>query len=152
MPAPGTCDHSKIQPCPDPGEGVKKLSYYTYKFLIEKLKGSDFKNIKTINTSIPNVYLYELTKQGKPIYIAWWDYFEEKGAKEKSVTLFVPNIKAPQAKITEAIPDFAADFQTKENKLKEEDYPKFFKTYTADVADGKISMTLSKKPAYIELQ
>lgn len=137
-------------PCRDPGDGVKKLSYYTYKFLIEKLKRSDFADIKTINTGIPNVYLYEFTKEGKPIYVAWWDYFKEPFATTKQVSFSLPSLGSSSAKITEAIPAFNSDFQSSTNKLNEADYPKFFKTYTAPVTDNAISIILSKKPVYID--
>ena len=137
-------------PCPEPGDGVKKLSYYTYKFLIEKLKGSNFGSVKTIATGITNVYLYEFNKVGNPIYIVWWNYFEEEGAKEKSITLSLPNLKTPQAKVTEAIPDFDEPFQSSTKKLNEADYPKFFKIYTIPVRNNIASVIINKKPVYIE--
>ena len=40
----------------DLGEGVKKLSYYTYKLMVEKLERSDWDNIQIINES-DNIYI-----------------------------------------------------------------------------------------------
>lgn len=147
---PIPCDKQQIVPCPDPGDGLKKLSYYAYKLLIEKLQSSDFENVKTIDTGIPNIYLYEFTKQNKPIYVAWWNYFEESG-KEKKLALVLPNLKANKVKITEAIPYFNEDFQTTTKKLKEEDYPNFFKSYISPLGlDRTININFDNKPLYIE--
>ncbi|MBI5846564.1 MAG: Ig-like domain-containing protein, partial [Nitrospirae bacterium] len=60
----------------DLGLGVKKLSYYTYKKMVEMLEGSDWKNIQTIQAS-GNVYIFRFTKNTVPIYAAWWDYFND---------------------------------------------------------------------------
>ena len=57
FPESGKCEGQL--PCPDPGRDVKKLSYYAYKLLIEKLKGSEWDNVKLIETNTPNVYLCE---------------------------------------------------------------------------------------------
>ena len=65
----------------DKGDGVKKLSYWTYKLLIEKIKETDWKNVSVIHdgTGSDHLYLYKLIKKnGQPLYIAWWDYFDEK--------------------------------------------------------------------------
>lgn len=131
---------------------VKKLSYYTYKFLIEKLKGSDFDNIKIINTGIPNVRLYEFNKEDGPTYVAWWDYFSQGETGEtKQATLALPGINASQVKITQAVPSFPYDFQTKKIQLNEKDYPDFFSSSSGPAGNGNTAaITLGKKPVYIE--
>lgn len=146
------CNPDKETPCPDPGDGVKKLSYYTYKFLIEKLRGSDFANIRQVAFShLPNVYVYQFTKGNQPLYVAWWDYFDEKErVGEKRVTLSFAGVSANQARITEAIPRFDADFQTPTKKLNEKDYPRFFSSSVVPLKNGEATFTLGKKPVYIE--
>mgnify|MGYP001572454800 CR=1 FL=1 len=48
-----TCDGQL--PCPDPGKGVKKFSYFSAKKLIETLKGSDWNKIEAIATGVNDV-------------------------------------------------------------------------------------------------
>jgi len=60
------------------------------------------------------------------------------------------NIRPVFRAVTEAIPDFGADFQTSTKRLRETDYPAFFRTSIAALANGKISITFGSKPVYIE--
>ncbi len=129
----------------DMGLGVKKLSYYTYKLMTEKLEGSDWDNIQTIQES-DNVYIYKFTKDNKPIYVAWWDYFDEAGYIEgdtKNVLLIVDF--TGEALITRAIPgaDSGAD-------LNENDYPDFFETETEIVFNGQVNIILGENPVFVE--
>ena len=63
----------------DRGHGVKKLAYFTYKLMGEKLEGSDWNNIATINTHLPNVYAYQFKKRvgDAKVVVLWWDWFAE---------------------------------------------------------------------------
>ena len=54
----------------NPRRGVKKLSYYTYKLMTEKLGGSDFSNIKQIEIGT-GVYAYKFMKSGRAVYVVW---------------------------------------------------------------------------------
>ena len=42
IPEKGRCDPAKEDPCPDPGDGVKKLSYYAFKFFMQNFKDADW--------------------------------------------------------------------------------------------------------------
>lgn len=46
----------------DPGDGIKKLAYYTYKLTAEKLKG--FTNVHTVQEE-DNIYIYKFIKGDK---------------------------------------------------------------------------------------
>lgn len=133
----------------DKGDGVKKLSYWTYKFLIEKIKDTDWKNVSVLHegTESDHLYLYKFNKKnGKPLYIAWWDYFDEKEpSKTKTITMEVGKVES--VRITEAIPnaEWGAD-------LKDKDYPRFFKTEVKKVSNGKVSFQLSEKPVFVEIE
>jgi hypothetical protein len=122
---------------------IKKLSYYTYKFMSEKLEGSDWDNVQEIYNS-SNVYVYKLIKNNVPIYIAWWDYWNEPSAKTKQVTITLNGISSTKAKITEAVPkyetgrevtNYASAFNSGVNSLS--------RSYT-------LTITLGKSPVYIE--
>ncbi|HJZ11308.1 MAG TPA: hypothetical protein VJ521_04115, partial [Acidobacteriota bacterium] len=154
IPRIGACTAQSESPCPDPGDGVKKLSYYASKFLIEKTKGVDFGAVKSIATSIANVCLYELPRSEQtPIYIAWLDDYSRASGKSKEVTLELPGLSAVSpgaAKITRAIPDFPSDFQTSLQKLADTDYPSFFRSTLYNLNGKTISFDLTKTPVYIE--
>lgn len=131
--------------------GVKKLSYYTLKSLTRNLRNSDFDNVQAIETNIPNVRLHEFQKTNGPIYVLWWDYSAEgESGETKQVVIPLPNIISSKVKITEAIPDFAGNFQTEENRLKENDYPGFFPESNEDIAGSMVTIVLGKAPVYIE--
>ncbi|MBI1912765.1 MAG: hypothetical protein HYS21_12290 [Deltaproteobacteria bacterium] len=52
------------------GDASKKLSYYAYKMLIEKLEGSDFRRIERLNLG-EDVFAYKFIKNGKAVYVMW---------------------------------------------------------------------------------
>lgn len=143
----GYFDHTGLiydgQGSNDLGLSVKKLSYYTYKLMTEKLEYSGWNNIETIQES-DNVYVYKFIKNDKDesIYVVWWDYFNDTGSN-KTITLNVGNVTT--IKLTEAVPDveFGAD-------LNEEDYPGFFGTKTIQVTNGTVTITLGENPVFVE--
>ena len=91
-------------------------------------------------------FMYRITKKnGQPLYIAWWDYFDEKKpGKTKTITIDVGNIES--VKVTETIPN--ADWG---KELKESNYPSFFKTEIKKVSNGKVSFDLGEKPVFVEV-
>ena len=127
------------------GKDWKKLAYYTYKLMVDKLEGSDWENIKTIQ-EFDNIYAYKFIKKdsGKPIWVVWWDYFEET-ASSKTITLDVGSINS--VKITEAVPDVESGAELNEN-----DYPNFFNTETRTVNNGKVEITLKESPVFVEVK
>jgi hypothetical protein len=118
----------------DLGKEVKKLSYYTYKKMVEILDGSDWDNIQTIQEN-DGVYIYKFTKQNEPIWVAWNDNLETK-----IISLDVDNINS--VKITKAIPHYNTGREVK-------DYSTAFKTEIMHVNNGKIILTLDEYPIYI---
>jgi hypothetical protein len=63
----------------DKGFGVKKLAYHTYKLMTDKLEGSDWSRVRTIDLGVANTYACEFVRPatGKHTYVAWWDRFDE---------------------------------------------------------------------------
>ena len=124
----------------DMGLGVKKLGYYTYKLMTDKLEGSDWDSIQTIRES-GNVYIYKFLKGGESVYVAWWDYFDDTGAS-KTITFNVDF--TGDALITTAVPnaDSGADLIG--------DYPDFFKTETKTVSGVQVTITLDENPVFVE--
>lgn len=132
----------------DGGRGVKKLSYYTKKLLIEKSRGCE--GVEGVETGIPNVRLFYLKRNGR--YVVWWDYSRENLAGEsKEVILSLPRIGVGAVNVTAAIPSFSLDFQTRQNRLREKDYPRFFNSSSEHLDENRfVVLTLGRSPVYVE--
>ena len=150
LPESGQCSPITQLPCPDPGDGIKKLSYYTFKLLMEKVAGCDWDNVQTLVDGQDNVYVYGLTQKetGNPIWVAWWDYFdEEQYVPEDSKTITVDvGSTSMSVLITEMIPDAESG-----TDLYESDYPNFFRTEIKGVMGGSVSLDLKEIPVFIEI-
>ena len=144
IPAAKTCDPTQETPCPDPGDGIRKLSYYTFQFMMEKLKNSEWQKPETLPTGEKNIYLYKLPQIGSisPIFVAWFDYWMDS-VQGKRVTLSVET--DGQYVITEAIPSSESGA-----KVEAGQYRSFFKTSVVSSQDGKIIIALGKIPIFIE--
>ncbi len=128
----------------DLGLGVKKLAYYTYKKMTEVLEGSDWNNIQTIQESA-DLYIYRFIKNNKPVYVAWWDYFNDATyttGKTKQAT--ITNIQGNSVLITEAVPKFSIGKDVT-------DYNTAFKTETKTVTNGQVTITLGDSPVFMEV-
>ncbi|MCX7918373.1 MAG: glycosyl hydrolase [bacterium] len=122
----------------DEGPWVKKLSYYAYKKMTEKLEGADWSKTSRLTNLPAGVYGVQFTKAGKPIYVVWVD-----NASQASVTLTLPGLTANKVTITEAIPNY-------ETGKKVTNYATAFVTTSASVQNGKLNLVLKDKPVYIE--
>ncbi len=125
--------------------GEKKLGYYTHKLMTEKMEGSDWTTIETIREDTANkVYIYKFTKGGKPIYVAWWDYFNDATymiGKTKQVS--ITNLQSNTIVVTEAVPGFSSGTQVT-------DYKTAFRTDTLAVTGGTVTLTVGENPVFVE--
>ncbi|MFH1000909.1 MAG: hypothetical protein V1783_08715 [Bacteroidota bacterium] len=117
------------------GLSHKKLSYYTYKKMVEVLDGSDWNNVQTIQES-DGVYIYKFTKNGKPIWVAWND-----NSQSKAVSLDIGNIKSVQ--VTETVPKY-------ESGKEVTDYGAAFNAESKTVQNRQITLTLNDVPVFVE--
>lgn len=121
----------------DPGFGKKKLSYYTYKNFIEKLKGSDFEHIETKRDGTSNnVYLYKLLRYGKPIWIAWND-------NKENMPMTLSGVATTKVRVTEALPNQASGVEIT-------NYNAAFNVSTVDAPEGVATIVLQESPIFIE--
>jgi hypothetical protein len=130
------------------GKDWKKLAYYTYKLMVEKLEGSDWDSITTIIDSIDNKYAYKFINEstGEPTYVAWWDYFNDPEYVPEDLIefeLYVGDIDS--VIITQAVPDAESGAD-----LDPDDYPDFFLTETKPVIDGIVTVVLGESPVFVE--
>ena len=113
----------------------KNLGFYTYKLMTEKLEGSDWNTIETIQEK-DGIYIYKFAKQGKPIWVAWNDNPQES-------QIIISDTSLKQVKITEAIPKYASGKEVM-------DYNTAFNTKRKDVKDGEVIITLKETPVFVE--
>ncbi len=83
----------------DRGRGVRKLGYYTYILMTEKLEGKRF--IEDILDLPAHVYAYRFGNKADSVIVVWWDWWNEPGITEKAVVLPIKT----DARITGAITD-----------------------------------------------
>lgn len=114
---------------------IKKLSYYTYKKMVEVLDGFDWDNVQTIQEK-DGVYVYKFIKNNKPIYVAWND-----NSKIKTIILNIDNIRS--VKITEAIPKYKTGKEVK-------DYSTDFEVEFKQTINGKVTISLGENPVFVE--
>lgn len=128
----------------DLGEDVKKLSYYSYKLMTEKLEGSDWDNIDNNFPDLPgNVYAYKFTKKsdGSRVYVVWWDYWNEPTLSSKTISLSDLGISGTVT-ITGSVPHFENGLILQESG---ESFEEIFDTETSSN-----SITLGESPVYLE--
>ena len=121
----------------------KKLAYYAYKLMVEKLKNSTWKEVKTITEDANNISVYKFPqKNGKsPIYVVWWDYFNEKGIENKEITLRL-DFNSDEVTITASVPTGKNGKELKDTVPFDSEYKKTNK--------GSVSILLGESPVYIE--
>ncbi|MFQ6059023.1 MAG: hypothetical protein ACE5MB_09130, partial [Anaerolineae bacterium] len=146
----GYFDHTGLiydgQGSDDRGLGVKKLGYYTYRLMAEKLGGSDWGNVETVVDGVENVYAYRFSREGRSVYVVWWDTFTEPDyspGDTRTITLSVDF--TGQALVTRAVPDAESGAD-----LNEGDYPAFFSQERLSVVNGQVTLTLGQSPIFVE--
>ena len=116
-----------------------KLSYYTYKNMVETLEGSDWNNIQTIYEK-DGVYVYKLIKNNKSIWVAWNDNNEPKTVR---ITL---DKGIMSVKIAEAVPKHkSGEVMSNDSKVFKEIQGRILATYPMqvqfEIADTPVFVT-----------
>lgn len=129
----------------DPGVGVKKLSYYSYKKMTAELEGADWSTLELLSdgTDGSNVWLFKLERGGESVWIAWWDYFDEPGYSQgdtKGVTISgLAGAEAAAVPVVPAAPSGAAVT----------DYATAFPPAVYPVEGGTATISLGEDPVII---
>jgi hypothetical protein len=121
----------------DPGYGVKKLSYYAYKKMVELFEGSDWNNIETIQEQ-DGIYIYKFMKRSKSIWAAW---NENRKPRMIAITL---GKGTKNVKITDSVPKYTfGKYIT--------NYAKAFNIRTQLASkEGQIAIRLGEDPVFVE--
>lgn len=123
----------------DLGLGVKKLSYYAYKKMVDVLEGSDLDDIQVIQEQ-DGIYIYKFTRQGKPIWVVW-----NENDKPRTVRIALTD-DIEEVRITEAVPKY-------ETGKEVTDYSKAFNELQGRFVAGKptqLEIELGIRPLFIE--
>ncbi|MBI5623634.1 MAG: hypothetical protein HY924_07650 [Elusimicrobia bacterium] len=119
------------------GAGQKKLSYYAYKKMAEKLEGSGWSDIEIVVEQAGGIHAYKFTRNGRPVWAAWND-----GGQD--AVLAIAGVATTCALVTEAVPFVDAGSGVS-------DYSNAFSMRTAGVLDGSVSVSVSSlAPVYVE--
>jgi len=128
----------------DAGLGVKKLGYYTYRKMTEMLEGSDWNSIEPVRET-GDVYIYKFVKNGKEIYAAWWDYFNDGSyTPGKTIGVALSGLNGKSAVVTEVVPKFSSGAEVA-------DYASAFNSSTVTVSGGSATLTLGDSPVVVEV-
>lgn len=125
------------------GLAHKKLAFYTYKKMVSLLEGSDWTSIETIQES-DDICIYKFTNQGKTIYSAWWDYFNDPNYSPGSTKqITIPNLGTSSAHVIEAVPQVASGDLVS-------DYTNAFKEENLKPQNGILRYELGAVPVFIQ--
>ncbi len=126
---PQTCDENDIH---DRGDGVKKLAYFSYKMMTQKLKG--FICVDAILNS-NGTHIYRFVKdEGGPFYVAW---------SESGESVALTEVESNSIKMTMAVPGFEYGDQVT-------DFNSAFVTEIKPVSNENIWIDLDENPVYVE--
>lgn len=110
----------------------KKLSYFAYKKMVEKLEGSDWKRTEVSREA--GAYLVRFSRGGKPVWVAWSD------GGSASVEIDAGSGKVA---VTAAVPKLASGREAGE-------YGSAFTTEVVKSRGGKAVVSVGDAPVYIE--
>jgi S-methylmethionine-dependent homocysteine/selenocysteine methylase len=121
----------------DLGASVKKLAYYTYKLMVQKLEGSDWSSTETLPKS-GELHAYRFTSKatGKPVWVAWND-----SAASQPLTVAVGD--ATSVRVTGAVPQ-------QETGQAVTEFATAFSWHDQQAEDGKVTLVLDDIPVFVE--
>ncbi len=133
----------------DLGRGVRKLSYYTYKKMSELLDGADWSTLEMLREGTSpdgggdHLYLFRLLRDGEPVYIAWWDWFDEPRYEPGDTrALTIEGLDRRQAEVTAVVPSAGHGRDVG-------DYESAFDRETVPVRDGTLTIELGESPVIV---
>jgi hypothetical protein len=125
------------------GLSHKKLAYYAYKKMTEILEGSDWSAVQTVREA-GDVYVYQFTRNGAPVYVAWWDYFNDPAyTPGKTMPVTITGLTGNTVLATEAVPPFSSGAEVTE-------YATAFRQQSLPVTNGTVTVQLGESPVFVE--
>lgn len=119
------------------GLSHRKLGYYSYKLMTEKLKGADWLNVSTVRED-DGVVLVRFDRKGRSVWVAWNDNKDKR-------TVTISGIRTDRIIVTEAVPECESGKDVK-------GYEDAFRIEYREVKDRTSEIRLSSIPFFIEEQ
>ncbi len=127
----------------DLGLGQKKLAWYTYKMMTEKLENADWSSVEVLQDA-ENIFVCRVRKNGEPLYVVWWDSFNDQSfAAGGTRNVRLTGMPAGTLCVTEVVPAVASGPEVI-------DYAGAFKKNLLG-GDGGLDLTLGDSPVVVEL-
>lgn len=130
----------------DRGLGVKKLGYYSYKKMTETLEDADWSTLEMLRdgTDTDLLYLFRIIKDNTPLYIAWWDYFDDPDySSGKTRDLRLRGIPGNFITVTKVVPEYEYGEEIT-------DYDTAFTVYNRPIIRGIVKIALDETPVFVE--
>lgn len=118
----------------DPGYGVKKLAYYSYKKMVDILEGSDWNSVVAVQGG-DSIYIYKLNRANQSIWVAW----SENGADRQ---IQIGGVNSSRINITESVPKYESGKEVK-------NYYNAFNGETKTVNNGSVTLDVGRVPVFI---
>ncbi|NOU16425.1 MAG: T9SS type A sorting domain-containing protein [Bacteroidales bacterium] len=125
--------------------GSKLLAYYSFKKMTDILEGSEWTNIVKIREdTVNNIFIYKFTKNGNPIYAAWWDYFNSIGYNSgDSMVVTISGLSSIAVMVIQAVPKYTSGINIT-------DYNAAFVKNTENVQNSSVTFYIKEKPVFVE--
>lgn len=118
------------------GKSFKKLSYFTYKKMVEQLEGADWNNVSTLQDS-NGIYIIKFTLQGRRIWAVWND------TPSGNASITISGINTSKVLVTEALPKFTSGDDVTS-------YTDAFRKDTFKIINSNVTLTAREMPLFIE--
>ncbi|MFH1281163.1 MAG: glycosyl hydrolase [Candidatus Omnitrophota bacterium] len=110
------------------GQSHKKLAYYAYQKMTQKLEGTDWERVSVIQEK-DGIFIYRFFKGDRQVWVAWNDAEEKKQVN-------ISGIVSSKVSITEMVPRYTDNIS--------------FKSETRGVRGAWVAVALTKNPVIIE--
>ena len=120
----------------DRGDNVKKLAYFTYQMMTEKLADAAWDQMEQVAVAPDNVFVYRIRRTDSDgyLYVVWWDWFNEpRHVEGDTVTVELP-WTGESARMTRAVTDTQGQRSVEQ----------------VTARSGRIHLTLGESPVFVE--
>jgi len=123
----------------DRGRGVRKRAYFACQIMTEKLEGSDWEHVETLDVGPPHVYAYQFRRRENPqriTIVLWWDRFEEPPEGRSETRTVELRLDGNMVEVTSAVTD--------ENGRRQ--------TWTVRPEAGAVRLSLDAAPLFVQFE
>jgi uncharacterized repeat protein (TIGR01451 family) len=131
----------------DPGYGVRKLAYYSYRRLAESMNPDDWQSITNSQDGLESgtyVYVCRTEVADPSVAFAWWDYYDDpsyQGEGHKT-SVELTGLPGPLVVVSKLVPTVSQGKDV-------DDYANAFRSDTYPVSNGYATIVLDEDPVII---